>query len=117
VDEKPHRPVGQKLLWRARHRAGCDRPMAESRGCPGPHHRRIRVRSAPRAAGCSGDLQAHFAADERAQLQGEPPATLAIVSDSSRNPASYSAADAVGFYLRPVHAGVWENKVTLISTR
>jgi len=62
-------------------------------------------------------LEAQFAADERAQLQGERPATVTIVSDGSGKAASYSAADAVSFYLRPVPAGVWENKVTLRSTR
>jgi uncharacterized protein len=63
------------------------------------------------------NLEALFAADERAQLHGERPATMAIVSDGSGKPASYSAADAVSFYLRPVPAGIWENKVTLRSTR
>jgi alpha-beta hydrolase superfamily lysophospholipase len=59
------------------------------------------------------DLEARFAADERPQLRGEPPATHVIVRASS-----YKAADAVSFYLRhPVPDGVWENKVTLGSTR
>jgi uncharacterized protein len=62
-------------------------------------------------------LEAQFAGDERAQLRGEPPATVAIVSDGSGKPASYSAPDAVSFYLRPLPAGVWENKVTIRSTR
>jgi dienelactone hydrolase len=63
------------------------------------------------------NLEAQFAADERAQLRGEPPTTVAIVTDGSGKPASYSAPDAVDFYLRPVPKGVWENKVTVRSTR
>jgi fermentation-respiration switch protein FrsA (DUF1100 family) len=63
------------------------------------------------------NLEAQFAADERAQLRGEPAATVAIVSDGPGKPASYNAADAVSFYLRPVPNGVWENKVTIRSTR
>jgi fermentation-respiration switch protein FrsA (DUF1100 family) len=63
------------------------------------------------------ELEARFAADERAQLRGEPPATLPIVSADAAQAASYKAADAVSFYLRPVPDGVWENKVTVRSTR
>ena len=62
-------------------------------------------------------LEAQFAADERAQLRGEPPATQVIVSDDAAVAASYKAADAISFYLRPVPAGTWENKVTVRSTR
>ncbi|WP_266181384.1 alpha/beta hydrolase [Dyella humicola] len=63
------------------------------------------------------DLEAKFAADERAQLRGEPPATQLIVSEDLTKLASYKAADVVSFYLRPVPEGVWENKVTVRSTR
>lgn len=62
-------------------------------------------------------LEASFAADERAQLAGEPPAYQAIVSADSARTSSYQASDAVGFYLRPVPEGIWENKVTVRSTR
>ncbi len=62
-------------------------------------------------------LEAQFAADERAQLRGEPPAMQVIVSEDLTKTSSYSATDAVSFYLRPVPEGVWENKVTLRSTR
>ena len=62
-------------------------------------------------------LEAQFAADDRAQLRGDAPATVGIVSDGSGKPAAYTAADAVSFYLRPLPAGVWENKVTARSTR
>jgi hypothetical protein len=40
-----------------------------------------------------------------------------IVSNDATITASYKAADAVSFYLRPVPAGVCENKVTVRSTR
>jgi uncharacterized protein len=71
-------------------------------------------RVAPEAV---ANLEAQFAADDRAQLRGEAPATVAIVSADTAKPASYNAADAVGFYLRPMPNGVWENKVTVRSTR
>lgn len=63
------------------------------------------------------DLEAAFAADDRAQLKGEPPATQMIVSDSDAKTPSYKASDAVSFYLRPIPNGKWENKVTVRSTR
>lgn len=62
-------------------------------------------------------LEAVFADDERAQLRGEPPRTQVIVSNDRGSNASYKAADAVSFYLQPVPDGVWENKVTVRSTR
>ena len=60
-------------------------------------------------------LEVRFAADERAQSRGEAPAMQAIVGEAGSG-ASYSAADAVGFYLQPVPPGVWENAVTVRST-
>ncbi len=71
-------------------------------------------RVAPEAV---ADLEARFAADDRAQLRGEQPATQAIVSDDPAKAASYKAADAISFYLRPLPDGVWENEVTVRSTR
>jgi hypothetical protein len=62
-------------------------------------------------------LEQQFAADERAQLRGEPPATQAIVSENGAGGGAYTAADAVQFYLSPVPDGVWENRVTVRSTR
>lgn len=62
-------------------------------------------------------FEARLAADERAQLNGEPPATQQIVSDDPAVPAAYKAADAVSFYLQPMPDGVWENRLTLRSTR
>jgi uncharacterized protein len=62
-------------------------------------------------------LEARFAADERAQLHGEPPATQLIVSNDPAKPAAYNAPDAVSFYLQPTPEGIWDNKVTVRSTR
>lgn len=62
-------------------------------------------------------LEAQFAADDRAQLRGEPPATQLIVSTDAATTSSYKAPDVVSFYLRPVPDGLWENKVTVRSTR
>lgn len=63
------------------------------------------------------DLEARFAADERAQLGGERPSTQAIVADDPARAAAYRAADAISFYLQSVPDGVWENAVTLRSIR
>jgi len=62
-------------------------------------------------------LEAQFAADDRAQLRGEAPATQFIVSTDVKVVSSYKAPDVVSFYLRPVPQGIWENKVTVRSTR
>jgi hypothetical protein len=63
------------------------------------------------------NLEAPFTADDRAQLRGNPLATLMIVSEVSTEPASYKAPDAASLYLRPVPDGVLENKATVRSTR
>jgi cephalosporin-C deacetylase-like acetyl esterase len=62
-------------------------------------------------------LEAAFADDERHQFLGAPPATQAVVSPDHEVPAAYRSADAVVFYNQPVPEGVWENAVTLRSTR
>ncbi|AVH54763.1 MULTISPECIES: alpha/beta hydrolase [Streptomyces] len=62
-------------------------------------------------------LEESFAEDERAQLRGEAPRTLAIVSGDPTVPASYRSQEAIDFYLQPKPDGVWENKVTLRSNR
>jgi hypothetical protein len=62
-------------------------------------------------------FEARFAEDDRGQLRGEPPRTQPLVSTEATNNPSYKAADAVSFYLQPVPEGVWENRVTLRSTR
>ena len=62
-------------------------------------------------------LEAAFADDERQQFHGAPPATQAVVSADPAVPAAYRSADAVAFYNQPVPKGVWENSVTLRSSR
>ena len=62
-------------------------------------------------------LEAGFAEDERRQFRGERPATEAVVSADPLVPAAYRDAEAVAFYNQPVPDGVWENVVTLRSSR
>ena len=62
-------------------------------------------------------LEAAFADDERRQFHGAPPATQAVVSADPSVPAAYRSPDAIAFYTQPVPEGVWENAVTLRSTR
>jgi hypothetical protein len=62
-------------------------------------------------------LESAFADDERRRFHGAPPATQAVVSADPAVPAAYRSADAVAFYNQPVPKGVWENAVTLRSTR
>jgi cephalosporin-C deacetylase-like acetyl esterase len=62
-------------------------------------------------------LEEAFAEDERAQARGEPPRYQAIVSADPTVPAAYRAPDAIDFYRQPVPDGIWENTVTVRSTR
>jgi fermentation-respiration switch protein FrsA (DUF1100 family) len=62
-------------------------------------------------------LEEAFAEDERAQARGEPPRKQAIVSADPAVPAAYRTSDAIEFYGQPVPEGVWENRVTVRSTR
>jgi uncharacterized protein len=62
-------------------------------------------------------LEAAFAEDERRQFHGASPVTQAVVSSDPAVAAAYRSADAVAFYSQPVPQGVWENKVTLRSSR
>jgi uncharacterized protein len=62
-------------------------------------------------------LESGFADDERHQFHGAPPATQAVVSADRTVQASYYAPDAVEFYNQPVDDGVWDNVVTVRSTR
>jgi fermentation-respiration switch protein FrsA (DUF1100 family) len=62
-------------------------------------------------------LEHAFNEDERAQLRGEPPRRQAVVSGDPSVPAAYRSQDAIDFYLQPVPAGLWENEITLRSTR
>jgi len=62
-------------------------------------------------------LEHLFDEDERAQLRGEPPRRQAAVSADAAIPAAYRSLEALDFYLQPVPVGVWENEITLRSTR
>ncbi|WP_329285492.1 alpha/beta hydrolase [Streptomyces sp. NBC_01455] len=62
-------------------------------------------------------LEEGFSEDERAQLRGEAPRTVAVVGSDPAVPASYRTQEAIDFYLQPVPDGVWENEVTVRSTR
>jgi cephalosporin-C deacetylase-like acetyl esterase len=62
-------------------------------------------------------LEDSFADDERRQFRGEPPARQAIVSADPNVPASYRSQDAIDFYTQPAPDGVWQNNVTVRSTR
>jgi uncharacterized protein len=62
-------------------------------------------------------LEAAFAEDERQQFNGAPPATHALVSADPSVRAAYLAPEAIAFYTQPVPEGVWDNVVTLRSTR
>jgi hypothetical protein len=62
-------------------------------------------------------LEEAFAADDRAQLRGEPPRRQAIVSADPAVPASYRAKEAIDFYLQPMPEGAWENQATVRSAR
>jgi uncharacterized protein len=62
-------------------------------------------------------LEASFADDERRQFRGEAPATQAVVSTDPSVPAAYRSPDAVAFYTQPAPVGVWENTMTVRSSR
>ncbi|MDM0117468.1 acetylxylan esterase [Variovorax sp. J22R133] len=62
-------------------------------------------------------IEEAFAEDERSQLRGEPLRRQTIVSADPAVSASYRAKDAIDFYLQPLPDGVWENNVTVRSTR
>ncbi|MDR3574433.1 MAG: alpha/beta hydrolase [Anaerolineaceae bacterium] len=62
-------------------------------------------------------LEQVFDEDERAQLRGEPPRRQAVVSGDPSVLAAYRSRDAIDFYLQSIPAGVWENDITLRSTR
>ena len=62
-------------------------------------------------------LEASFIDDDRRQFRGEPPAMQAVVSADPAVPASYRSEDAIAFYNQPVPEGVWDNIVTVRSTR
>jgi dienelactone hydrolase len=62
-------------------------------------------------------LEEAFAEDERAQARGDAPRYQAIVSADPALPASYRAPDAIDFYGQAIPAGIWENTITVRSTR
>lgn len=62
-------------------------------------------------------LEGGFGDDERRQFRGEPPAIQAVVSDDPAVPAAYRSADAIAFYNQPVPPGVWQNVMTVRSSR
>ena len=62
-------------------------------------------------------LEAAFIDDERRQFDGAPPATQAVVSSDPSVPAAYRSPEAVAFYTQPVPEGVWENTMTVRSSR
>jgi fermentation-respiration switch protein FrsA (DUF1100 family) len=63
------------------------------------------------------ELEGAFADDERSQFRGGRLATQAVVSADPAVRAAYRAPDAIAFYNQPAPAGVWDNVVTLRSTR
>jgi fermentation-respiration switch protein FrsA (DUF1100 family) len=62
-------------------------------------------------------LEETFADDERAQARGDAPRYQTIVSADPSEPAAYRAPDAIEFYLQAIPEGIWENTVTVRSTR
>jgi uncharacterized protein len=62
-------------------------------------------------------LEDAFAEDERAQARGEPLGSQPIVSADLAVPASYRAPDAMAFYGQAIPEGIWQNTVTVRSTR
>jgi len=62
-------------------------------------------------------LEHAFNEDERGQLRGEPPRRQAVVSGDPSVAAAYRSQDAIDFYLQPIPVGLWQNEITLRSTR
>jgi hypothetical protein len=62
-------------------------------------------------------LEEGFAQDDRNVLSGQPPGRQAIVSADPNVQASYRSQAAIDFYLQKIPEGVWENSVTVRSTR
>jgi fermentation-respiration switch protein FrsA (DUF1100 family) len=61
-------------------------------------------------------LEQTFIDDDRAQLRGEPPRRLAIVSADPGEPAAYRSQEAIDFYNQRIPTGAWENRVTVRSS-
>lgn len=62
-------------------------------------------------------LEAAFIDDDRRQFRGEAPAVQAVVGDDPTVPAAYRSAEAISFYTQPVPDGVWDNTMTVRSSR
>lgn len=62
-------------------------------------------------------LERAFDEDERAQLDGAAPCRQAVVGADLSKPAAYRSPDAIDFYLQPLPEGIWDNEITLRSTR
>ncbi|MDQ0596324.1 fermentation-respiration switch protein FrsA (DUF1100 family) [Streptomyces canus] len=62
-------------------------------------------------------LEEGLAEEERSAARGEPLQYQQIVSSDPAVRASYYSGDAVDFYLQELPEGVWENRVTVRSTR
>ncbi|QRY46074.1 alpha/beta hydrolase [Mycolicibacterium boenickei] len=62
-------------------------------------------------------MEAGFADDERARFRGEPPALQAVVGDDPAVPAAYRSPDAIAFYTQPTPGNVWQNLMTVRSSR
>ncbi len=62
-------------------------------------------------------LENAFSEDERRRARGEGPKRQLIVSADVGVPAAYRAQDAIDFYLQEIPEGIWQNEVTVRSTR
>lgn len=62
-------------------------------------------------------LENAFSEGDRQRARGEPLRHQAIVSGDMSVPAAYRAQDAIDFYLQPVPDGIWDNTITMRSTR
>jgi uncharacterized protein len=62
-------------------------------------------------------LERAFSEDDRGQLRGEPPRRQAVVSGDPSVPAAYRSQEAIDFYLQSIPGGLWDNEITLRSTR
>lgn len=109
--------MGNQLRWRPRTRARRNRSADPGGRLAGPtisgYEQGLRRIPADRVA----SVEEAFSEDERAQLRGEPPKYGVLVSADPAVDAAYRTQDAIDFTLQPLPEGVWENKVTLRSSR
>jgi uncharacterized protein len=101
--ETPEVDLARIGIWGTSY--GRDGSPDPSRRVPGADDQRPRAGIAPDAA------------RRHRRARASPPRRQQVVSDDPSIPASYRAKDAIDFYLQPVPAGVWENSVTVRSTR